>query len=461
MAEPYPSGAIPDLEGGLPNTMRGRLTASIQANQLADEEWTDTRSNLRIGIGLGRSLALHLGASSRDLAGKGAFQKGTEDTRIGLSFWPVRNPNGILEFGVRGDVLLPTGFRTQESYYDSSSGMVKQLPAFSLGQNAGEMTGGMALHPSPAAEMNVFASYLSTSDRKEQAFRWGVAAWIAPFGPRVAGEIAYGQSFTRIGSLPHSQVMSSGLAMQLPLGFTVVPQFTADLSETPDYGAGLSLRFTAPLPHSMFPVKEDAAASIRKFSGAILIPPPIADIPIGDKQDLWSALREEVGAAFESIHDLASLDLPGYPFDNQSEEKFWQSMRGISMNNPGARWILVSEVVREEVSCKNGFTIPLILTAPVWQSRCDLRVRLVDMLSLSVESDRRISGNATRKCALRLTMLSSTQDDLLSSVEARKLTFAAYRNAGRNAAIDLAGDNSAYDPEDYLSAKETGQSLTK
>ncbi len=387
-------------------------------------------------MGLGRNLGIHLGLSTRDLSGHGAFQKGPEDGRAGLSFWPVRNPDGLFELGMRGDLLFPTGFRKQEVYYDELSESYQQLPAFSLKQNAGEFFGGLALHPSPAAELNAYCGYFSTADKQEQAFRWGVGAFLAPFGSSVAAEFGYGQSFTRVGSIPHTQVISSGLALRLPYQFTVVPGFSADLTDEPRYGASIALRFSTGLPRALFPEPEDLEPVIRRFAGTVLVPPPLTDIPLTNAESLWQSLREQIAVSFESVEELPTLDRPGFPYDPSSEPKFWQTMQALALDYPLTRWVLITEVEKEDITRK-GVDVPYLVAHPTWVAECALRVRLVDLVSMSVETDRHISAQATYRYAPRIALVSTSENGPLSSARSRELAQEAYRLAGREIALSL------------------------
>ncbi len=169
---------------------------------------------------------------NRDISGKGAFQNGAEDARLGLSLWPLSYKERV-EFGINGQLMLPTGFRDEQSYYDSTTNQVVTLPAYSLEQSAGQLSFATNWTPSRAAELNAFMGYFGTSDNSEQALRWGLGMSLTPFGKRIGASVAYGQSITRVGHLPDTEVLRGGLDIQLPWGFGLHPAMYAELEDDP------------------------------------------------------------------------------------------------------------------------------------------------------------------------------------------------------------------------------------
>ena len=62
----------------------------------------------------------------------GAFQKGIEDARIGMRYWPVSLLHHSLSAGVNANLLLPIGSRTQETYYNALADSMGKFSIFQL-----------------------------------------------------------------------------------------------------------------------------------------------------------------------------------------------------------------------------------------------------------------------------------------------------------------------------------------
>ena len=85
-AQTWPSGAISDPDAGLPCPPAGTLSLRVSSAMLSNEVWSDNRSKFSICMALGRGLGISAASSFRDISGHGAYQRGIEDTRVGLSY---------------------------------------------------------------------------------------------------------------------------------------------------------------------------------------------------------------------------------------------------------------------------------------------------------------------------------------------------------------------------------------
>jgi hypothetical protein len=347
--------------------------------------------------------------------------------KIGLGVWPLQLANGHLRAGVNANLHLPTGFRKQELYLDST-GASGTLPAFSLLQSAGEVDAGCSWLIGEATELNIFGGTFSTSDRKEQAFRWGFSSWIAPFGSAFAAELGFTQSFTRRGDLPTTQRMTSGLAVQLPWGLKLVPGFAADLTDDPLYGAGIELRFNKLLPRSLFPPITLGGPAFQKLSGVALVPPPIEASTCTDGAQLWQVLSGQMERSFDETATLSKLDQPGLPFSEESSARFWQSVKAIGLANPQANWLVLVRVQRETVSPAKVLDVPLLASKPQHKAICEARVRVINLLELSLLVDELVSGVSKKSAALNVSIVSGSAEGLLSAASERTLMIDAYRD---------------------------------
>ncbi len=279
-----PSGALADPDAGLPGPPAGQLSLYASGAQLHASPWSDSRSRFGLALGLGRGLCLSAGSSLRELRGYGAYQRGIEDTRLGLSLWRDLTPR--FSAGINGYFLAPTGFRRQESYYNTATATSGQFPSFSLGQSAGEIyTGGVWLL-GPAAELSGYLGYFATSDRTAQAFRWGLGALFTPLGPKYAAELGYGQSIVRTGHFPNTENFSLAFPLAVTSGLTLVPGFNADLSEDPFYGASLGLRLVTPMPGGSVlqsrSGKHFDGPPLPRLAGRVLVAPPLCAFRMAD-----------------------------------------------------------------------------------------------------------------------------------------------------------------------------------
>lgn len=434
-AQSWPSGAIPDPLAGAKPVPVGHLRLVGFGAQLENDVWQDQRMGLGFELGLARGLSLSAASGNRDVSGRGAFQKGAEDARLGLNVWPLSYKERV-NFGLNGSLILPTGFRDEQSYYDSTTNAVVHLPAYSLEQTAGQLSLATVWSPSRAAELNAFFGYFGTSDNSEQAFRWGTQLSLTPFGKRVGANIAYGQSLTRVGNLPDTEVLRGGLDIQLPWGFGLHPGVYAELEDDPLMGGALALSFQTRLPRSVFPPR-DLAPMAPMREGAILVAPPLSDLPLADNDELWFQLRESMKNSFDVVQPLPSLDRPGLPFDEMNRTSFWNTMAAISAAYPSTRWLLITHVEDESVVRDNGLTIPLILTQPQIEAACKLRIQLIDLYEQSAYPERIVMATAMMNDGLRSPLLSSLEKEKVSVSQAREITMRAYRNAGREAALSL------------------------
>jgi hypothetical protein len=404
--------------------------------QLKNDIWADQRTHLELGIGLGRGLGVSMATSLRDVKGYGAFQRGPGDSRIGLSFWPKLSEH--LSLGLNGFFSLPTGYRKQEHYVDGSNDTTLVLPAFSLKQTAGEFYSGAEWRISPAADLSAFAGYFSTSDKTEQAFRWGMGTTIRPFGPRYSAELGYTQSITRIGHLPSTECLDAALAVDLWWGLTLVPGISADLDDEPLYGGSLGLRFTAPLPVILAP-STHAPVTIAepRRSGMVLVAPPLADFNLVDKAELWQSLQQGVKDNFDMVMPIQTLDLPGLPFSDSNRDRLGASVRALAAARPDAEWLLVTRVEREEVGKELSKGLSGLASKSNWAAECRLSFQLICLTTGHAYTPQRIEAKAVRRGSALLPSLSGTDDMVLSMSASRDLTFQAYREAGREIAREL------------------------
>ncbi len=434
-AQSWPSAAVPDPLSGAKPVPAGHFRLEGFGAQLANDTWTDNRMGAGFQIGLASGLALSAATGNRDVAGMGAFQNGAEDARLGLSVWPLSYKER-LAFGFNGQLSLPTGFRDVQSYYDSTTNQVIELPAYSLEQTAGQLSLGTSWSPSKAAEIGAFFAYFGTSDNSDQAFRWGTQLSLTPFGKRVGASVAYAQSITRVGNLSDTEVLRGALDLQLPWGFGLHPGVYAELEDNPLMGTSIGLSFEGRLPRSVFPPKELAPiAPVR--DGSLLVPPPISSLPMADNDELWYQLRESMKPAFDNVQPLPSLDRPGLPFDEMNRSSFWNTMAAVSAAYPNSRWLLITHVDDETVVRGSTISIPLILSKPKIEAACKIRVQLVDLYEQTSYPERTIMATADLNDGLRSPLLSTVEKEKISVSQAREATMKAYRNAGREVALSL------------------------
>jgi hypothetical protein len=450
-AQGWPSAAYVSTDAGLPPVIRSHLWMGYAGELLHDDTWTDTRHKFNIHIGLTNHVGLALSGSARDLSGFGAFQRGPEDSRIGLAYWPLNTKDSPLRVGVNSNFILPTGYRQHQFYYDSSAAVAAAMPSFSMEQTGGEVLLGALWNPVSIAEMNVFGGYFSSADRMEQSFRWGSRLWLAPFGGRVAAELGFAQAFTRVGMLPNTQVMSSGLAISGPWGFQLAPGFSADLTDKPVYGFNIGLRFEGRLSHRLFPERVREPAIIR-HEGMLLIAPPQTSVPLNDREELWKALQTELKPAFESVEPLVSLDMPGLPYHDETSSEFWKSVSAIALANPEARWLLVADVDREEIAPVGGVTVPMVVSQPTWTAECRMRVRLIHLGALEMATDQIIDARAEHRQAVKLAFVSSAEAHGLSYAESRALMQETYQKLGHQIAAKLTIDAEPVQPREEIRA---------
>jgi hypothetical protein len=434
-AQTWPSGAISDPSLGAKPVPAGYFRLAGFGSSLSNDTWEDSRMGASFEIGVARGLALSASSSNRDLAGRGAFQNGAEDAKLGLAVWPLSYKDR-LSFGVNGNLILPTGFRENESYYDSTSNSVIDLPAYSLKQTGGQLSLGGAWAPGRAAELSAFFGYFGTSDNSDQALRWGMGLSLTPFGERVGASVAYGQSITRVGKLPDTEVLRGGLDVKLPWGFGLHPGVYAELEDDPMIGGMLGLSFTSRLPRSVYPPR--AIPQLAPFrDGSLLVAPPISTSQMSDNDELWYQLREAMKSSFDLVMPLPSLDRPGLPFDATNRESFWNSMAAIHAAYPSMRWLLVTYVDDETVVRGTSLSIPLIVSKPKIEAACKLRVQLVDLVEQKAYVERTVLATAMMNDGLRSPFLSTVENEKVSMSQAREVTKRVYRNAGREVALSL------------------------
>lgn len=434
-AQVWPGGALCGSETGLPCSPAGHITFKLAGAMLQSDHWRDARSRFSFDIGLGRGLGMSVSGSTRHLKGYGAFEKGFEDTRLGMSFWPSFSSK--IAAGINGHFIVPTGYRRPEFYYDAAADTSLVLPAMSLKQTAGEICGGAVWTIGPAAEVNVFGGYFGTSDRAEQAFRWGLGTRLSPFGESCWAELNYTQSNTRTGALPSTETFEAALPFRAGWGVTLVPGLWADLDSEPLYGASLGLRFSAHVP-GIAPLQAlHVTAAPPRIAGVALVAPPLSDMLLADGKELWQSIQDGVRASFDDVKPLVSLDLPGLPFNDGSEEPLHSSIRALAQAHPDADWLLISRVIREDISRQSGGSVPLMVTRATWAAQCKLKVQLVDLRGERIRCAQIIEGRALKKDFPQLALMSPSDDEVLSMNASRQLTFEAYRSAGREIAREL------------------------
>ena len=429
----WPGGALCGSETGQPCSPAGHLSFRLAGAMLKSDHWRDQRSRFAFDIGLGKGIGLSVAGSTRYLRGYGAFEKGMEDTRLGLSFWPSASR---LSIGVNGYLIIPTGYRKSQTYYDDVSRQSLSLPEMTLGQSGGELFSGAKWTLGPAAELNVFGGYFCTSDRTEQAFRWGLGTKLLPFGESCWAELNVDQSITRVGTLPNTETLEAAIPFHAFSGLTVVPALWADLNTEPLYGLSLGLRFSSAVK-SMQSSKPAVIISPARVAGVVLVPPPLTDIVLADGKELWQSIQDGVGTGFDVAKPLATLDLPGLPFNDKSAESLGSSIRAIAQAHPDADWLLITRVLHEDVSRQRGINIPLMVSRPVWAAQCRLKIQFVNLRTENVTSVQIVEGTALMKDNPQLAVLSSGDDTVLSMNASRRLTFEAYKNAGQVIAREL------------------------
>jgi hypothetical protein len=434
-AQVWPGDALCGPESGAPSAPAGEFSLSAIGGVLHGGHWRDSRMRLYADLGLGRGLGISLATSMRDLHGFGAFVKGMEDTRLGMSFWPEYSPT--LRFGLNGFLTVPTGYRKQEWYYDGEADTNLLLPSLSLKQTGGEIYTGVAWNVAPAADLNLFGGYFSSSDRTEQAFRWGIGAQIAPFGKRCWGELNFSQSITRIGLLPTTQTLEATVPFSAGSGIIAAPGLWADLDDEPTYGLSLGLRFNAIVPGLAVPKPPRVIVTPPKIAGVVLVAPPQSDVTLADEKELWQSIQDGVSGSFDMMKPVSSLDLPGLPFDYRADEPPAGSIQALALAHPEADWLLISRVVREDISKQRGLFVPLVVSQPSWSAQCKLKVQLVDLRGERVSCTQIVEGRAEKKDDPQLAMLSSGDTSYLNQSAGHALTLEAYKNAGREIAREL------------------------
>lgn len=434
-AQTWPSGAVCDPASGANPVPGGRFRIAAFGAQLANEAWSDNRFGASFEFGVARGLALSAATSNRDLSGNGAFQDGAEDARLGLAVWPLSYKDK-LSFGLNGQLILPTGFRDEQSFYDSTTNQVIALPAYSLEQTGGQVSAGTVWSPGRAAQVSAFAGYFSTSDNSEQALRWGTGLALTPFSERIGASVAYAQSITRVGNYPDTEALRGTLDLKLPWGFALHPGMYAELEADPMVGGLLGLSFESRLPLSVFPPKR-APRYPELRQGLVLVPPPLSELPLSDNDELWSQLQESLKSSFDHVLPLASLDRPGLLFNDMNRTSFWNSMAAIGAANPNARWLVLTHVEDETVSRAQGISIPFVVTQPQWEAACKLRVQLVDLFEQTAYPERTIMATAILNDGLRSPLISTLEKEKLSVARAREITLRAYEVAGREVSLSL------------------------
>jgi len=264
---------------------------------------------------------------------------------------------------------------------------------------------------------------------------------LTPLGPDYAAELSYSQSIVRVGRYPQAETFSLAFPIKALPGLSVVPGLTADLDDEPLYGASLGLRFATPMPGGAVfrsrPGESIAGPPLPRLEGRVLVAPPLCDFRLADADELWRSIQREVGARFENVAALPSLDQPGLPYDDTDLARVGRSVRAIAAAHPDARWLLIARVEREAVSRAAGFSIPFVVSQPAWTALCRVRVELVDLCGDLTQERRTIEARVLQQQSAQLPMVSTPENDGLSLSASRALTLEAYREAGREIARDV------------------------
>ncbi|MBU0509241.1 hypothetical protein KKH27_10435 [bacterium] len=414
-----------------PGPLAGQLRLRLAAADLKSDLWNERRTQFGLAIGLGEGIWFSADGSTRDLSGYGAFQRGMEDARLGLGYWPALSP--VIRAGVSGSFLIPTGYRSQQQYYVPAADSTYRMPAFSLRQTAGELRAGGSFQIGPAAELRAYAGYLATADQTDQAFRWGLGARLTPLGPRYAAELGYAQSLTRAGNLPNTESVAAAVAVNVGWGFAIVPGVAAELGDDPLFGGSLGLRFTTRLPTAVLRNAPGAPPVFtpKVLTGRVLVPPPLASVPVAGTEELWQSIREAVGGSFEEVIALQSLDVPGLPYRDDTRVRQDQSLRAIAEAHPEAEWMIITRVGKEEVTRARGMSVPLLVNQKQWIAECRLTVELINLRSIQTRTRHTVEAHATKKETPTLAVVSTPESEVLPTNVGRELTFQAYREAGR------------------------------
>ncbi|HEY3295206.1 MAG TPA: hypothetical protein VGL38_07195 [bacterium] len=437
-AQVWPDGAVCNPEAGLPCSRAGQLRVKLAGALMRSEHWRDSRSRFGMEIGLGYGIGLSLESSTRDLRGFGAFEKGLQDTRLGLSLWPSFSPR--LAAGINGFLSLPTGFRKSQLYHDTELDTTFRMPALSLKQSAGELYTGAVWTLGPVADLHLFGGYFCTSDRTGQAFRWGLGTTLSPFGETCRAELNYSRSITRTGIFPNTETLEAALPFETGWGVTLSPGMWADLDDEPMYGVSLGLHFETTIPGIETVKPPRVIISPPRLAGVVLVASPVTDIVLADGRELWQSIQDGVRPTFDDVKPLSTLDIPGLPFTDRTEETVRQTVRALAQSHPEADWLLITRVIREDVSRQNNSSLPLVVSRPLWAAQCKLKVLLIDLRGEKTRNSEIIEGRASKKDFPQLAVLSPSDDAVLSMKASRQLTFEAYRNAGHQIALQLLGE---------------------
>jgi hypothetical protein len=186
--------------------------------------------------------------------------------------------------------------------------------------------------------------------------------------------------------------------------------------------------------------KDNVAAPVSplpRLGGTVLVPPPTSARDLADGNELWQCIQGSLVETFDQVSALPTLDVPGVPFNDESEESTQRSVRALASAHPEADWVLISRVEREDVSRGRGLKIPLLWEQPAWTAQCRLRVRLINLRSGETHFQDTVEARTTRRGEARLTAVAAADKEVLSMSASRELTFEVYREAGRVIAREL------------------------
>ena len=396
---------------------------------LKGDFWADKRSNLSIQFGLGRQVELLVANGHRQLQGYESFKKGLGDVRLGLK-WCALHPQGPegLRLGFLGLCSIPSGYREQLTYYDSEAGEEKALPDFSLGQNAGEARILVDWIPSAGATLTGNLGYFSSSDRLMQAMRWGIGARLELGFRRLFSEFSYQNSTSRtVSTLLSDDGAEAMLGFRIGWGFSLLSGIRADMNDETLWGAAFALRFDGRIPLMQ---KTGNKSSFMIRQGMVLVAQPQSTEPLMEADELWFHIQEGIAQSFETAKPVQLSDLPGYSCASGNSTPFWNHISTLRHDYPEARWLLLTQLEREEITAQEHVAIPLLATIPSWEANCRLKVRLIDLQLLSLISERTVEGNAVWKRPVRL--FGAAADDaeqVLTFDDRRHLTLQAYADA--------------------------------
>jgi len=428
-AQPRSDAAIPSSFADAEVLPVQAFRVQIGTQDLSGDFWQDRRSNLSIGFGLGRQVELLVANGHRQLEGYEAFKRGLGDVRLGLKLCAL-HPQGNegIRLSLLGLCSIPSGYREQLTYYNSETGQEEAMPDFSLGQNAGEARILLDWMPSSGATLTGNLGYFSSSDRLMQAMRWGIGARLELGFQRLFSEFSYQNSTSRtVSTLLSDDGAEAMLGFRVGWGFSLLSGIRADMNDETLWGAAFALRFDGRIP---LPQKSRVKSSLMMRQGLVLVAQPQSTETLMEADELWFHIQEGLNQSFETAKPVHLSDLPSDFSASGNNTPFWHRISDVQHDYPEARWLLLTQLEREEITAQEHVAVPLLATIPSWEANCRLKVRLIDLQLLSLISERTIEGNAIWKRPVRLFGASADDaEQVLTFDDRRHLTLQAYADA--------------------------------